>query len=76
MWPLHQARRQGPLTHPAVLEVSHGGQRTLGLVDYLAATLIGVVVVLGIYGRLLEYRDQLRRLEKQRRRRSQLIDGS
>ena len=59
-----------------MLEVSHGGQQTLGLVDYLAAVLIAVVVLLGIYGRLLEYRDQLRRVEKQRRRRSELIDGT
>ena len=58
-----------------MLEVSHGEQQILGLVDYLAATLIAVVVVLGIYGRLLAYWDQQRRLEKQRRRRSELTDG-
>ena len=38
-------------------------------IEALAATLIVGVVVLGIYGRILEWRDNQRRLEKEKARR-------
>ena len=41
----------------------------MSAIEVLAATLIVGVVVLGVYGRILEWRDNLRRLENEKARR-------